>query len=101
MTADGHPGEATFARLESREPFSCDVQIRRAGMTEDEFWTDVANVLIGEQRPPLPYEESDDDFEPPRTELDMGPCPECGESGACAYDALGRPLIHPTRVDED
>lgn len=22
------------------------------------------------------------------------PCPECGEAGACAWDAEGRPLIH-------
>ena len=28
------------------------------------------------------------------------PCPECGERGACAYDAEGRPLIHVAQ-DED
>ena len=27
-------------------------------------------------------------------ELDIPPCPLCGEPGACAFDADGRPMIH-------
>lgn len=106
MTTDGQPSPDTFARLETGNhfPFSCEVQTRRAGMTEDEYWQDVADMLAHGR--PLSDEEreamhSDFDFDPPRSELDMGPCPECGEHGACGYDALGRPLIHPTRADED
>lgn len=28
--------------------------------------------------------------------LDAEPCPACGASGACSWDANGRPLIHTT-----
>jgi len=29
------------------------------------------------------------------------PCAECGEVGACGYDAEGRPMIHATWLDDD
>ena len=29
------------------------------------------------------------------------PCPACGETGACAWDSEGRPLIHAIPVEED
>lgn len=28
------------------------------------------------------------------------PCPECGQVGACAYDADGRALIHVTESED-
>lgn len=36
----------------------------------------------------------------PADALDLTPCPECGASGACGYDADGRALIHALN-DED
>lgn len=32
----------------------------------------------------------------------VGPCPVCGERGACAYDEMGRPLLHadPAKANE-
>jgi acetone carboxylase gamma subunit len=29
------------------------------------------------------------------------PCPECGELGACGFDAEGRPMVHVTADEED
>lgn len=29
------------------------------------------------------------------------PCPVCGSSGACAYDAEGRALVHPDEIDDE
>lgn len=83
----------------------CETQVRRATMTDDEFWQDVADVLMHGR--PLTDEEregidsADWDAPPPHEPLDLQTCPECGETGACGYDALGRPLIHPTRAEDD
>lgn len=84
---------------------SCETQVRRATMSDEEFWQDVADMLMHGR--PLTDDERDDrhsgaDWDPPQHEpLDLQPCPECGEAGACGYDALGRPLIHPTRAEDD
>ena len=37
-------------------------------------------------------DHDDDDYS--STTWQDSPCPECGESGACAWDAEGRPLVH-------
>lgn len=29
------------------------------------------------------------------------PCPECGSTSACGFDAEGRPMIHALKVDYD
>jgi hypothetical protein len=60
---------------------------KRAAMSDDEFWAYVSSDL----GTPLPFDEPADGLD----DVDSGsPCPECGESGACAYDAEGRPMIH-------
>lgn len=52
-----------------------------------------------------PWPEDLDDYDPaddlPVVSLDAGPCPECGEPGACSYDAEGRPLIHALSGDSE
>lgn len=66
----------------------CPEHEQRAAMTDNEFWEHVY--------PPEPEPELDDDQPEEQAER----CPECGSTGACAYDADGRPLIH-IRSDED
>lgn len=62
----------------------------RVSLTDEEFWT---FVLQGVQ----PGDEPDEpDFDDDQTTNQNGPCPECGEHGACAYDAEGRALVHTT-----
>jgi len=56
----------------------------RDAMPDDDFWNHVlGQVELDDAEPPV-------DLVP----LDVEPCPVCGEQGACAYDAEGRPLIH-------
>jgi hypothetical protein len=66
----------------------------RDAMTDAEFWEHVARNLGAD------FEPFDDG-----TDVDVAvadsPCAECGEAGACAYDAEGRPLIHATWLAED
>ena len=75
----------------------CPRAAERAAMTDEEFWDDVAANLGYPQGPP-----DDPDLV---ADLDLGlrgpECPVCGELGACAYDAEGRPLIHATDPEED
>ena len=48
------------------------------------------------------YQPTAEEAQPTANDLDRWdletriatPCPECGELGACAYDAEGRPMIH-------
>lgn len=73
----------------------CTVRLPRAGMTDDEFWADVARGL-GEQ--PL-YQDDDphgDYYDPDPTLGLPDPCTVCGSLGACGYDAQGQPMIHTT-----
>jgi hypothetical protein len=70
-----------------------------AMLSDGEFWDRVFNR--GE--PTEPPQPTVDDIE--RWELQDrmgGPCPECGEVGACAYDDEGRALVHlqPLEADE-
>lgn len=66
----------------------------RAAMTDGEFW---AHVFQIDDHPE--YDPDDDPNVPDLAELEIerrlaDPCPECGQLGACAYDADGRALIH-------
>lgn len=72
----------------------CAARARRAGMTDEEFWVDVAAEMqpVGEAEP----DEDSGDF----IFADV-PCPICDAPGACAYDAEGRPLIHTTPEGDD
>jgi hypothetical protein len=58
-------------------------------MDDGEFWAHVLQPGEG----PDDYDPDEDDGAPPPPFLSQ-PCPECGEVGACAYDEVGRPLIH-------
>lgn len=58
-----------------------DVDARDA-MTDAEFWAHVLGADAADYEP---------EIDP---QMDLGPCPVCGSSGACSYDADGLPLIH-------
>lgn len=91
MTDQQHPSQGA----------SCLVRDRRAGMTDDEFWAD---VYPGHTPPPDSGADLDDeavDYGPDGDVPVSEPCPECGEPGACAWDAEGRPLIHAVRRPEE
>ena len=47
------------------------------------------------------YEEPEYVDLDPEDVADLGPCPECGATGACAYDSEGRALIHTSVNDEE
>ena len=70
----------------------CPEAAERAAMSDDEFWAHVLEPL----QPP-----GEDVYDLPRESADLGPCPECGELGACAYDAEGRPMVHVREDDSD
>ena len=70
----------------------CPESAERAALTDDEFWERV------QRRPETVYDATDEPKIDP--EVSSGPCPECGETGACAWDSEGRPLIHATNHDE-
>ena len=61
----------------------------REGLSDPEFWE---RVLLGGKAPGPDYDIDLDDIE----QMTSSPCPECGQTGACAYDAEGRPMIHTT-----
>lgn len=72
----------------------------RDAMDDGEFWDHVFN----DRHWLHPDDSYDEDFNiPPEVaaeyELELrlaNPCPECGQVGACAYDAEGRAMIHVT-----
>lgn len=66
----------------------------RDAMTDAEFWQHVADNLTG------PRWDIDDEGPDIDAALNVGTCETCGSSGACAYDAEGRALIHAS-PDED
>lgn len=62
----------------------------RDEMDDGEFWAHIYPDTGAEDRDP-------DDAEVDEMELNVRlaePCPECGQWGACSYDAEGRALIH-------
>lgn len=73
----------------------CPEAATRAAMDDGEFWE---HVLLGPEAV-AQHEVDISECEPPddvSALTALQPCPECGELGACAYDDLGRPLIHAT-----
>ena len=70
----------------------------RARMSDEEFWDHVFNRPIPETWDTLPSSIDTEDME--KMSHISTPCPECGQWGACAYDAEGRALIHVTNEDE-
>ncbi len=73
----------------------------RASLSDGEFW----DYVLNGHRPGDPvddYDPDEDDNRPTDDELVIStPCPECGQVGACAYDAEGRPLIHAITDTDD
>jgi hypothetical protein len=73
---------------------TCTAEPRRAGMSDGDYWVDVATSLLG-AGPDLEdnLDDANDDI------LDdagsyTSACRVCGAGGACGYDAEGQPLIH-------
>jgi hypothetical protein len=81
-------------------PLCPEAELRDA-MDDGEFW---AHVLQPGQEQGPDYEPEEPD-EGDISEWDVEhrlaePCPECGQLGACSYDAEGRALIHVTPTEE-
>lgn len=67
--------------------YHCSSRARRAALTDEAFWVDVADSILG----PSDIDDIDDiDV----ATLTGDPCPVCGEYGACMADAEGRLLVH-------
>lgn len=81
-------GERPFRHL-------CPEADLRDRMTEDEFWQHVFANLPG------PIDDIGHPDYDETNSLDATPCDECGEVGACAYDAMGRALIHASDDKDD
>lgn len=73
---------------------NCSLHVFSDALDEGDFWQWVFfRALPTDPRP----DDGDDDFYAPEPDpLDSTRCPECGEYGACGYDAEGRPMIHTT-----
>ena len=76
----------------------------RDAMTDEEFWAHVlqrTDELVADRE----WDPDDDPNIPDQAEYELearlaDPCPECGQVGACAYDAEGRALIHVVEEDD-
>jgi hypothetical protein len=76
----------------------CSTVARRVGMTDEEFWEDVARMLGANVDPPEGPDFGDPEFE----SLTREPCLLCGAVGECGTDSEGRPMIHVLEdVDAD
>jgi hypothetical protein len=80
----------------------CPEADKRAAMTDGEFWE---HVLLGGP-PDDSYDPDDDPNIPDQREHEVEtrlarPCAECGQMGACGYDAEGRPMIHVENDTDD
>lgn len=62
----------------------CPEMLLRDGMEDGDFWAHV----FGLDRDDGPG------FDDPELSLQFGPCPVCGETGACGLDDEGRPMVH-------
>ncbi len=70
---------------------TCSERDKRAAMTDAEFWAHVS-PQDDDPRITLPgWGEGDESID---YDLAAEPCGECGATGACGWDAEGRPLIH-------
>jgi hypothetical protein len=77
----------------------CPEAEQRDTMTDAEFWEHVLQPTEGRDYEP----DEPDDGEIAEMDAERrlaSPCPECGQVGACAYDADGRALIHVTEDDD-
>lgn len=73
-----------------------EVNIRDA-MSDEEFWEHVYSREAWTEEDPW----DDGPGDPLAIENGVtNPCPECGQIGACAYDAEGRPMIHAVEVND-
>lgn len=72
----------------------------RDGLNEAEFWYHVGQSLGAVIDVDLSDAADQRDLD--ALALAPVPCPVCGSTGACAYDAEGRALIHPDNdyIDE-
>lgn len=89
----GERGDASIKEWETGP--RCPEALDRAAMSDTDFEAHVARSLNPPALTPEQYDDTDDDLG-----LDPAPCPECGEVGACAYDAEGRPMTHMIANDE-
>lgn len=78
----------------SERPFRhlCPEADQRDAMDDAEFWEHV----FGQ-----PTWDDDDAGPDLDAALNVGVCLECGSSGACGYDAEGRPMIHVVPETEE
>ena len=76
----------------------CPESAKRAAMTDPEFWE---HVFPQRPRVEFNFEPVDDDPPDPLAIDDTQPCAECGERGACGYDAEGRPMVHVVTEDDE
>ena len=75
----------------------CDEHDYRESLSDGDFWS---LVLLGSvDRPEVEPEYDPEDFEVHG--IIPTPCPECGQTGACGYDADGRAYVHVTEEADD
>lgn len=85
---------------DARRPFRdlCTEADYRDSLTDQEFWAHVFPDTL-----PVGWDDSpsliDEEDIASLSHL-ANPCPECGQVGACSYDAEGRALIHVTQEDD-
>jgi hypothetical protein len=76
----------------------CPEADQRAAMNDDEFWDRVnQNLAFGADVVDISDDCDQDDLDD--LQQHAQPCPVCGSTGACAYDAEGQALIHATAED--
>jgi hypothetical protein len=83
-----------MGKISDERPFRhlCPEADLRDAMSDEDFWAHV--FKLDEEYDGPTYDEP---ALGPLTE----PCEECGAVGACAWDAEGRPLIHPVTEEEE
>lgn len=96
---DRRPHEGGLTRGEKKKLVSplCPETERRAQLSDSDFWDDVLSI----ENPPHQSGDFDEDQGEVDVQLRNEPCSECGEYGACMYDAMGRPMIHVITREED
>lgn len=73
---------------------TCSLATFSDALDDGDFWEWVFHRRL----PTDPHPDDGDDqyFDIPELH-DQQQCPECGEYGACGYDAEGRPMVHVTK----
>lgn len=89
----------TLATRPHIEGVDCTEASYRGKLTDAEYWPYVLQGIRPGEEPDYDGPDLDDDA---LITNQNAPCPECGEHGACAYDAEGRAMTHvTTRGDND